>query len=98
LNSNRILVFASRDSPLAAEARMYAGVVNGRFVDRLSTKLEDLVLVARYRVVEPLVVVVLVHDRVFRRYTELVAPEAIHEELDENDSSEWGVVTRSEVR
>jgi hypothetical protein len=72
-----IIVFASRDTRHTADARALADAVGGRFIDRQSTRLEDLLLVARYRVVEPVVVVVLCNGQVQRRFTKLVKPETI---------------------
>jgi hypothetical protein len=54
-----VYVFASRDASDAEGARRLAEAVGARFVDRLSRRLEDLLLVAEFRILEPVVIVAL---------------------------------------
>lgn len=63
---SRVLVFASREDPHAgwARAKVLAAALDGRglevtFVDRLSSKFDDLLLVARHDVIDtPQVVII----------------------------------------
>lgn len=79
--SVEVLVFASRDSVHAPEAEALAKEVGGRFVDRLSGVIEELLLVATYRVVEPVAVVVLRRGRVAARFPRLVTRAQLERDL-----------------
>jgi hypothetical protein len=79
----QILVFASRDSVHARAARELAEAVGGRYVDRLANNLTDLTLVARFKVVEPVAIVVLMDDQVVLRVPRLVSREALERDLHE---------------
>ena len=74
-------MFASRDAAECANAQHLAEVVSGRFVNRLSSKLEDLELVARFRVVEPVCIVVLIGGRVAARIPRLVSEEILRADI-----------------
>lgn len=76
-----VLVFAARDSSFVEEAQRLADAVGGRYIDRLSSSLDDLLLVARHRVVEPVAVVVLLCEKIVLRYPRLVRPEVLLGEL-----------------
>lgn len=76
-----VVVFASRDSVHAAAAEKLAKEMGGKYVDRLTTNLDDLVLVAKYKVVEPVVVVVLLAGRVIVRIPRLVTSEELVRDL-----------------
>lgn len=54
----RVIVFASRDAAEAPAARKLAQAVGARFIDRLTFDREELMLVVRYGVVEPVCIVV----------------------------------------
>ena len=77
----RYLVFASRDSAHYPQAQLLAHELQGQLVDRLSSVLPDLLLVARYRILEPVAVVVLRDDRLVARYPRLVTREQILRDL-----------------
>lgn len=69
----QVIVFASNDIPEAAEARELARAIRGRFIDRLSNQMPDLLLVARYRVTDPVTIIIhtdaVVHARIPRLTT-----------------------------
>lgn len=72
-----MFVFASRDVPEAHEARALAARLGARFVDRISTDLGDLRLVAQHRVVEPVCILVLLEDRVILRVPHLLSADEV---------------------
>lgn len=76
-----ILIFASNDSSHAAEAQKLAAEVGGRFIDRLSSCLDDLMLVTQYKVVEPIVIVVLAGQSVVLRIPRLVSATVLRRDL-----------------
>lgn len=76
-----VLVFASRDARGAGEARALATAVGARYVDRLSPVLEDTLLVAKYRILEPVVIIAVVGERIVARIPRLVSAEALQRDL-----------------
>lgn len=76
-----MIVFASKDGSHVEAARALAERVGGRFVDRLSNNLEDLRLVARYQVVEPVCIVVVRAGKLAARIPRLVSAEALIADL-----------------
>jgi hypothetical protein len=76
-----ILIFASRDSAYYPQAQILAHELKARLVDRLSSNLDDLLLVARYKVVEPVAIVVLAGDQVVARIPRLVSREQLLRDL-----------------
>ena len=68
----RLIVFASRDARDFVGARELARTVGARFVDRLTADLEELRLVARYGVVEAVVIVGLRGDEVVFRIPRVI--------------------------
>lgn len=76
-----VLIFASRDSVHAAEAQALAQEVGGRYIDRLAGTLEELLLVGRYNVVEPVAVIVLRDGRVVARFPRLVTRTQLERDL-----------------
>ncbi|APU88910.1 hypothetical protein Rctr197k_097 [Virus Rctr197k] len=77
----KFLVFASRDSLYYPQAELLAHELKGQLVDRLSSSLDDLRLVARHKVVEPVAIVVLMHGRVVARFPRLVRKEQLLRDL-----------------
>jgi hypothetical protein len=75
-----LVVFASRDQPEVYDrAERFVKLVRGdgfaaRLVDKLSSNVGDLLLVAQYGVVEQVVVVMLEADEVVGRLARLPAP------------------------
>jgi len=76
-----VLVFASRDSVHAAEAQALAQEVGGRYIDRLAGTIDELLLVGRYNIVEPVAVVVLREGRVVARFPRLVTRGQLEHDL-----------------
>jgi hypothetical protein len=77
----KVLVFAARDAAGFKESRVLATSVSGQFVDRMSTALGDLRLVARYGIVEPICIVVLDGDEVVARIPRLVTEVELRGDL-----------------
>jgi hypothetical protein len=75
-----VLVFASRDSVHFLAARALADQVDARFVDRLGG-LEEVLLVAAHKVVEPVVVLALRGGTVVLRVPRLVSREELEADL-----------------
>lgn len=72
LPTERFLVFASREHTAWSEAEALAQALpRARLVNRSSSRLKDLLAVARFDVVEPLCVIALRNGRVLCRLTRL---------------------------
>ena len=75
-----VLVFTSRDSVHFDAARALAAEVGARVVDRLGG-LDEVLLVAEHKVVEPVVVLVLRDGRVVLRVPRLMTVEELKRDL-----------------
>lgn len=76
----QVLVFASHDSAQWTDARALADAVNARLVDRLGG-LDEVLLVAEHKVVEPVVVLALSDGVVVLRIPRLPTAEELKRDL-----------------
>jgi hypothetical protein len=76
---NEVLIFASRDSRTWATAQQLAAEAGVRLVDRLSSDLEDLLLLAEYGVVEPFVVIARCESGIVARVPRMVSATELAE-------------------
>ena len=75
--SASVLVFCARDAEAFSEAAALARDVGARFIDKLSSDISELQLVVRYKVVEPVVVLVLAGSTVVARIPRLVSADEL---------------------
>lgn len=76
-----VFVFVSRDAREFEAASTLVKACNGTLVDRLSNKISDLQLVARYRVVEPVCVVVVNDGAVVLRMPRLPSADELRQDI-----------------